>query len=156
MQKNVTVEIDFLPSIEETELKFFINARKQLHGEKTAENFFVGMFHKKLIGMFLKQAHIRCEQPFNNVKETQIKAFLHLCKHFVIEIEGANSFEQAQVCAGGVKTTEINPQTMESVCEDDLYLTGELLDIDGICGGYNLQWAWSTGYIAGKHAAKGK
>ena len=72
-----------------------------------------------------------------------------------MEIEATNDFEQAQICAGGIKTTEVNPQTFESMYEADLYLVGELLDIDGICGGYNLQWAWTTGFIAGKHAAKG-
>ena len=78
-----------------------------------------------------------------------------LCKYFSVSIEYTNDFEQAQVCAGGVKTTEIDPKTMESLYEEDLYLVGELLDIDAICGGYNLQWAWSTGFIAGENAAKG-
>ena len=78
-----------------------------------------------------------------------------LCKHFQVEIEETNPFEQAQVCAGGVRTDMINPATMESVLVKDLYITGELMDIDGICGGYNLQWAWATGFLAGKHAAKG-
>ena len=92
----------------------------------------------------------------NSVNAKQFQRLLDLCKHFQIEIIGTNSFEQAQVCAGGVKTKEINPHTMQSIYHDELYLTGELLDVDGICGGYNLQWAWSTGYIAGLHAAKGK
>ena len=91
----------------------------------------------------------------SNVSKEQFKKLISLSKHFHIEIEGTNDFEQAQICAGGIRTTEVNAQTLESVYADDLYLTGELLDIDGICGGYNLQWAWSTGYIAGKHAAKG-
>ena len=89
------------------------------------------------------------------VAEERIKRLISVSKHFRIEIESTNDFEQAQVCAGGVLTSEVNHQTLESVYADGLYLTGELLDIDGICGGYNLQWAWSTGYIAGKHAAKG-
>ena len=63
--------------------------------------------------------------------------------------------DEAQICAGGVLTAEIDENTMESKLVNGLYLTGELLDIDGICGGYNLQWAWATGFIAGKHAAKG-
>jgi len=75
------------------------------------------------------------------------------CKTFEIEIIGTNSFEQAQICAGGVRTRELHPETMESQIVKDLYLTGELLDVDGICGGYNLQWAWSTGVIAGTAAA---
>lgn len=154
-KKDVTVKIDFLPLMDEPSLKQFLENRKKMHTQKSAEDFFVGMLHKKLIGMLLKQAHIRPDMKISDVKEKQLETWIHLCKQFVVEIEGINSFEQAQVCAGGVKTTEINPQTMESLLEEGLYLTGELMDIDGICGGYNLQWAWSTGYIAGKHAAKG-
>lgn len=154
-KKSVTVEIDFLPLMKEQELKTFLKDRRVRHSEKSAEDFFVGMFHKKIIGMLLNKTHIRRELPIGEMTDGQTDAFVHLCKHFVVEIEGTNSFEQAQVCAGGVRTTEVNPGTMESVYADGLYLTGELLDIDGICGGYNLQWAWATGYIAGRHAAKG-
>ena len=62
-------------------------------------------------------------------------------------------FEQAQICAGGVDTSEIDPDTMESKLVKGLYFAGEILDVDGICGGYNLQWAWTSGYLAGKGAA---
>ena len=68
-------------------------------------------------------------------------------------ITETNGFDNAQVCAGGVHLDEINIQTMESQYMEGLYIVGELLDVDGICGGYNLQWAWATGTIAGKHAA---
>ena len=78
------------------------------------------------------------------------------CKGFEIEIIGTNSFEQAQVCAGGVRLNEVDMNTMESLYESNLYITGELLDADGICGGYNLQWAWATGYLAGENAARGR
>ena len=76
------------------------------------------------------------------------------CKAFPVRITAANSFEQAQVCAGGVRTDEVNPHTLESLYVPGFYLTGELLDIDGICGGYNLQWAWATGYLAGRDASR--
>ncbi|MDD6073850.1 MAG: NAD(P)/FAD-dependent oxidoreductase, partial [Clostridium sp.] len=65
---------------------------------------------------------------------------------------GSNSFEQAQICCGGVDVREVDPFSLESKKWKGLYLIGELLDVDGICGGYNLQWAWSTGAIAGTHA----
>ena len=64
-------------------------------------------------------------------------------------------FEQAQVCTGGVPLTELKGITMESARTPSLYLTGELLDVDGACGGYNLQWAWTSGYLAGSAAAEG-
>ena len=68
-------------------------------------------------------------------------------------VTGSKSFEQAQVCAGGVHTDEIDPKTMESRLVPNVYFAGEVVDIDGMCGGYNLQWAWSSGYVAGIHAA---
>lgn len=155
-KKTTTVEINFLPAMTAEELKDFINTRKTLHGHKSAEDFFVGMFHKKLVGMFLKNANIPLHIAANDILDKKWEKLLDLFQHFTVEIEGVNSFEQAQVCAGGVRTDEVNADTMESIYENDLYLTGELLDIDGICGGYNLQWAWATGYIAGINAAKGK
>lgn len=155
-EKNkVIAEIDFLPYMTDDELFYFVKERKRLHGEKKAEDFLIGMFHKKLISVLLKEAKIPLNESINVISDERLKNLLVLCKHFSVLIEGTNDFEQAQVCAGGVKTTEINPNTMESLNEPKLYIVGELLDIDGICGGYNLQWAWSTGFIAGKNAAKG-
>ncbi len=154
-KKAVTVRLNFLPSMTETEFKEFVSKRKLAHGYKTAEEFFVGMLHKKLAVMLLKSANIPLSIAANDILDEKWEKLLDFIQHFPVEIEGTNSFEQAQVCAGGVRTNEINADTMESLYEKDLYLTGELLDIDGICGGYNLQWAWATGCIAGEHAARG-
>lgn len=155
-KKKVEAKINFLPNMTRKELIDFIERRKKVHGYKNVEDFFVGMFHKKLIGVFLKEAKIPLNLCAMKISDKQWNVLLELFQQFVVEIEGTNSFEQAQVCAGGVRTTEIHPDTMESIYEENLYLTGELLDIDGICGGYNLQWAWATGHIAGMNAAKGK
>ena len=73
---------------------------------------------------------------------------------FPLEIKETSGFEQAQVCTGGVDTGEVDSETLESRLHKGLYFAGELLDIDGPCGGYNLQWAWSSGAVAGIHAAK--
>ena len=154
-KKSVIVEADFIPNMTDNEFKDFIQKRMELHGYKTAEAFLVGIFHKKLIGLLLKASRINTTEIMKTVTQEKINKLISLGKHFRIEIEGINDFEQAQVCAGGVLTSELNTQTLESIYVDDLYIAGELLDIDGICGGYNLQWAWSTGYIAGKCAAKG-
>lgn len=155
-KKSVTTEVDFIPSMSDNAFEAFLEARLKRHGHKIAEEFLIGVFHKKLIGLLLKASKINANDVMSNVSKEQFKKLISVSKHFRIEIDGINDFEQAQVCAGGVLTSEVNPQTLESVYADGLYLTGELLDIDGICGGYNLQWAWSTGYVAGKHAAKGK
>lgn len=155
-KKRVTAELDFLPHMNEQELMEFIDYRLKNHGEKTAESFLIGMFHKKL-GMFLlKTAGISLAEKASVVpKETWIR-FVKVCKAYRMEIVDTKGFDSAQICAGGVKTIEIDCKTMESLCMSGLYLTGELMDVDGICGGYNLQWAWSTGFIAGTNAAKGK
>jgi len=154
-KQSVIAEVDFAPNMTDDEFEELIQKRLELHGYKTAEEFLVGIFHKKMIGLLLKASRINTKESMKMITQEQINKLISVCKHFRIEIDGTNDFEQAQVCAGGVLTSEVNPQTLESVYAGRLYLTGELLDIDGICGGYNLQWAWSTGYIAGKHAAKG-
>ena len=154
-KKSTVAEIDFLPMMSDVEFEAFLLKRLEIHGHKTAEDFLIGIFHKKLIGLLLKASRINTNDVMDNVSKEQLHKLISVSKHFHMEIDDTNDFEQAQVCAGGVLTSEVNPQTMESIYAESLYLTGEILDIDGICGGYNLQWAWSTGYIAGKHAAKG-
>jgi hypothetical protein len=88
------------------------------------------------------------------VPDEKWQKLIRICKGEEFLIEDTNGYEHAQVCAGGVKTSELDPCTMESRYIEGLYIVGELLDIDGICGGYNLQWAWATGYLAGTDAAK--
>lgn len=88
-----------------------------------------------------------------SLSEKEIEDIACILTELVVQINGTNDFDQAQVCAGGVDTTEITEQ-MESKIVKGLYFAGELLDVDGICGGYNLQWAWATGWIAGNEAAR--
>ena len=73
---------------------------------------------------------------------------------YPLKVTGFQPFEQAQVCSGGVDTREVNRKTLESKINQGLYFAGELLDVDGKCGGYNLQWAWSSGYVAGINAGR--
>ena len=153
--KTVFAELDFLPHIGEKELEELIENRLQKHGHKTAEDFMTGLLHKKLATMLLKESKIPLHVVMNDVYVEKINYLIKLCKRFQVTVLDTNDFEQAQVCAGGVKTVEVH-ETLESIYEENLYLIGELLDVDGICGGYNLQWAWATGFIAGENAAKGK
>lgn len=154
-KQSVSVQIDFLPTYTKEELQTLVKTRLERQGYKKTEDFLVGMFHKKLIVMLLKEAHISLDQSASSVSWEQWMKLIHCCKEFKVSVIATNPFEQAQVCAGGVKTSELDPHTLESRYVKDLFLAGELLDIDGICGGYNLQWAWSTGYLAGLYAAKG-
>lgn len=152
-KKEVSVSIDFIPNLKEDS---FFEILKRIISEKnmvSIQEALQGVFPKKLIPVLLKRAKIDPNMFCDKLTEIMIKKLAHVSKHFEVQIHDTNSFEQAQVCAGGVRTTEINNNTFESRIIPGLYLTGELLDVDGICGGYNLQWAWTSGFIAGRCAA---
>ena len=87
------------------------------------------------------------------IKGADLTRLCEVIKSCRLNISDTNGFDNAQVSAGGVSLKEVDMETMQSCITKDLYLAGVLLDVDGICGGYNLQWAWATGYLAGKHAA---
>ena len=127
--------------------------RSCLSGE-TAETFLNGIFNKKLASVLLKAAKIRPERQAGLLTKEELDSLVSVIREFVIPVKETNPFEQAQICAGGVDTTEIEAETMQSKRVPGLYMVGELLDVDGICGGYNLQWAWSSGAAAGIWAAK--
>lgn len=150
--KAVKAIIDFYPPFSHKKLEQFLKDRRMTCGYKPAEEYFTGWFNRKLSSLFLKLAGIDGKKPCESLTDQELKQFIRLIKEFSTEVTGTNSFEQAQICCGGVDVKEINKKTMEAKKKKGLYLIGELLDVDGICGGYNLQWAWSTGAIAGIHA----
>ena len=105
--------------------------------------------------MLLKEFGIKVLDIVDSKTESKLRVLCKRMKEFTVSVKGVNSFEQAQVCCGGVDFTELN-ERLESIYQPGLYMCGEMVDIDGKCGGYNLQWAWTSGYIAGINAAKGK
>ena len=151
-KNKVEMEIDFLPEMNETDCFSMLLKRKNQNGYKYMEDFMVGMLNKKLITMILKEAKIDLNMVADQLSKQQLKSIINKIKHFHITITDCNPFEQAQVCAGGVDTTKIHSETMESKIVKGLYFAGEIVDVDGTCGGYNLQWAWSSGYVAGNAA----
>lgn len=153
--KRVTAKIDFLPSKNMEESIKFINHRVRQFAYRNCEDLFCGVFNQKLSAVLLKQAGILPGEPVGNLKKGQIDTLRKLIKSFETKVVGTNSYAQAQVCCGGIDTGEIRPATLESKLVPGLYFAGEIIDVDGICGGYNLQWAWSTGMIAGRCAGKG-
>lgn len=147
----VRVHIDFFPKLSLEQLQNCL--QKQLEKkEKTLEEILQGFFHKKLASFCIKQVNLSLRQKKLTRKEED--RLISILKDFVVSIQDTRNFEQAQVCAGGVSTKEICSATMESKLHSNLYFAGELMDVDGACGGYNLQWAWTSGYLAGKNAAK--
>lgn len=151
-KKTVVAEIDFLPHHSFIETEEFFRDRARNMGHKTCEEWMVGILNKKLSVVLLKLAGIGRDQPASGMDSEKWQALLKQIKEYKTVITATNSFEHAQVCCGGVDTREIEPDTMESRRVRGLYLAGELLDVDGICGGYNLQWAWSSGAVAGTYA----
>ena len=129
--------------------------RFHVNPDKPAELCLLGLFHKRLVPVLLKTAGIwPPQQPAQLVNTTDINKLAALCQRWPVPITGTLSWQQAQVTAGGVDTREINPATMASIKAPNCYITGEIMDVDGDCGGFNLYWAWATGILAGRHAAR--
>lgn len=139
-QHSVILNIDFLPDFTKKELEDLLQKRKELCPYKTTKELCIGLLPKKLIEVLV-------------IKNMELSELTEKIKSFPLEIVGTKPFSNAQVCQGGVSLEEISSETMECKKVPGLYLAGELLDADGICGGYNLQWAWSSGACAGKEAA---
>lgn len=153
-QKTVSVTIDFIPQLTAAEFSKELYDRRDRLSHAAAGELLCTIFPSKLIPVLLTEAGIKEACPAKKLTWENIKSFAELCKAFPVTITKPQDFAKAQVCAGGVRTGEICPETMESRRIKSLYITGELLDVDGICGGYNLHFAWATGMQAGKAAAK--
>ncbi len=114
------------------------------------EDLLTGILHNRLGRVILKACQIPLEQPITSLNWKQLTAAVELCHGLELELRGTMGMEHAQVTAGGICLEEFDPDTLQSRLVPGLYATGEVLDIDGDCGGYNLQWAWSSGQLAGQ------
>jgi predicted Rossmann fold flavoprotein len=146
--------LDFLPEISQNELLRLLNNRRKQHPHKNLEEMMVGLFNNKLSYVILLEAKLDPYKSTRALSEKELIQLVNQIKEFKMIINDTNSFDNAQVCTGGVPTSEIDRNTMESKYSKGLYLVGELVDVDGTCGGYNLQWAWSSGYLAGMACGK--
>ena len=143
--------LDFLPELSQGDLVEMLTHRKQ--SSFTTEDLFTGILHNRLGRMLTKEAGIgTC--PIKVLSEEEIGAVSRICKGLRVTLTGTMGMDNAQVTAGGVLTGDFDPKTMESRLVPGLFACGEVLDIDGKCGGYNLQWAWSSGRMAGEKAGK--
>ena len=150
--KRINAEIDFFPEQENQAYNLFYKRRYEEQKDRTLEEFLTGTLNKKINMVLIK--YCGCK-PTMTVKEagwSKLKELMQSSRAFRIHINGTNPIGNAQVCAGGVAFDEIDTQ-MQSKLIPGLYFAGELVDVDGKCGGYNLQWAWTSGYIAGRNAA---
>ena len=145
-------KMDFLPDLEESKLEEMVLSRRNT--ELTCEDLLTGILHNRLGRVLVQSAGIAGYVPVRQLEEEEIKAVCRVAKAFEVELTEPMGMDSAQVTAGGILTSEFDPQTMESRLVPGLYACGEVLDIDGDCGGYNLQWAWSSGRLAGTSAAR--
>lgn len=154
-EKSLSVEVDFLPTYTLEELNTFFVKRAATFQSRTMRSFLNGILKDKLALFMLNTAKIEASKRVSNVSQEEFQKLARICKTFLVSIEGAKEFMQSQVTAGGIPVDEVYAH-LESKFHKHLYFTGEVLDVDGICGGYNLHFAWATGMIAGSHCTMGK
>ena len=155
LYKDVEFEIDFMEKFDYNELYEMLKERKKIMSHLTMENYFNGMINKKL-GQFLSKVSgiEKLSKPVKDLSDSDIRKLCTVLKKYRVKILETTGFKNAQVTAGGVSLDEVNTETLESKIVKELYFSGEVLDVYGECGGFNLQWAWASGYIAGENAAK--
>ena len=155
--KSEYVKINFVEGLNlKTTQQFieFMNKRNATMKNRTISELLEGIINYKLVNVLLKKSKIAITTKWNQLSEQQE---LELAKNIIelkINIIDTNSFDKSQVCSGGIPLSEIDIDTMESQKTKGLYIIGELLDVDGDCGGYNLTWAWISGMLAGKHVGE--
>ena len=144
--------LDFLPQISRDELKDELLRRTKTNW--MTDDLLTGILHNRLGRVLSQNAGIRSHYPISELTEQEIGEVCRSVKEFSVSLTELLGMDAAQVTAGGIETNEFDPTTMESKRIPGLYACGEVLDVDGDCGGYNLQWAWSSGKLAGDHAGK--
>ncbi|SHE98001.1 hypothetical protein SAMN02745784_02412 [Tissierella praeacuta DSM 18095] len=153
-EKNVELRVSIIHTKTQEELLEYLVNRFKLMPNKTIEIALIGLINKKLIIPLLKETNIDKNKNAASLSKDEMRKLSEILTSWSFKVIGSQSWGNAQVTAGGVNTAEVDNKTMESKIVKGLYIVGELLDIDGDCGGFNLQWAWSSGYIAGLNAAK--
>ena len=142
--------IDFLPDVSDDELTELLMMRRTALPELPAQELLVGMLHNRLGRLLLQAAGCAAQTPCRRLSASELGEIVRAVKRFSLTVRGTMGMEYAQVTAGGLRCDEFDPRTMESRLTPGFYACGEVLDIDGDCGGYNLQWAWASGRLAGQ------
>lgn len=149
-----SVKIDLKPALDEKKLDTRILRDFELFSNREFKNSLDKLAGKTMIPVLIKLSGISPEQKVNTITHEQRMGLVKLFKEFPVSISGTRPIEEAIITSGGVDTKEVNPRTMESKLVEGLFFAGEVLNLDGYTGGFNLQIAWSTGYVAGKSVLK--
>lgn len=149
--KNLKIEMPLVNNIEEPdEFKEVLYVRYYTLNYFSIERWLMGIVDKKFINMILKEMNIPKETPMSMIEEYKFSILVNILLKSTFEVTGTKGFDSSQVTCGGISTDEINSKTMESKIVKGLYIAGEVMDVDGDCGGYNLQWAFSSGILAAR------
>lgn len=151
-QGKLMIHLDLKPSLSPEQLDKRFLREFDLYRNKNISNVIDTMLPKKMVGIFLKIVDISEEKKVRDITKKERIAMMEAMKNISLHITGVRDFNEAIITRGGVHTKEIDPKTMESKLVKNVYFAGEILDIDAVTGGYNLQIAWSTGYCAGLNA----
>ena len=143
------LSIDLKPALTEDELDARLLRDFTEFRAKALKNALDKLFPKSLIPVFLERTKINTEKKAGDLTKSERSVIIGLLKHFTLQVTGLRGYEEAVITKGGVSVKEINPKTMESKLVKGLYFVGEVLDVDALTGGFNLQIAWSTGVVAG-------
>lgn len=152
-----TTELDLLPDFSKEEVTTLLRERRKLLSTATLEHFLTGLIQKKVGMLLTKEAlNTKLSRTVKELDDDELQKLTAILKGFSLPVKGVLGWKQAQVTAGGIDTADFDPATMESRLVPGLFAVGEVLDIDGDCGGFNLQWAWASGRLAGTIAAKNR
>ncbi|ARC83351.1 flavo, family protein [Clostridium argentinense CDC 2741] len=147
--KDISLKIDMMSNFSKDELKDFLENHFGTYSYRSVHDALIGIINKKIIPIILKEANIdNIHKPCWSLEWEEKEMLLSLLKEWTFKVSGTNSFDNAQVTAGGVDTKEVDENTLQSKIVPNLYFAGEILDVDGDCGGFNLQWAWSSASVA--------
>lgn len=153
--KKVEILVDMMPEEDHKEIENFIECHFGLLSHRPVIDSLIGVVNKKLIPTILKASNItNLHMPCYELTWEDKKNLINVLKSWKFTCVDTNGFNQAQVTIGGINTKEVNSDTLESKLVKNLYFSGEILDVDGDCGGFNLQWAWSSGYFVANNIAK--
>lgn len=151
-KKELTLHIDLKPALSEEQLDKRILREFDANHNKQYKNSINSLFPAKLKPVMIELSEIEPEKKVNEITKEERQRLVHLIKDFTMTLTGLRSYNEAIITKGGVSVKEVDPGTMESKKMKGLYFAGEVLDLDAVTGGYNLQIAWSTGYLAGMNA----
>lgn len=146
--REVKAVINMIPDITDSDIEDIFNRRIIAEGYKTLEQFFEGLINKKLVAMIAARCKISESKHIADIDIEKMRHIIETMTHFGFVITGDKGFDYGQVCQGGVALDDIDISNMECKKVKGVFFAGEVVDVDGKCGGYNLQWAWSSAYLA--------